>query len=244
MTDAASPFLPASGTESAAWLVESLSKAGFAESVASLVPGGYAAYARIFHPAYRLHAGVRRPVRWTALAAQSGRVAHPLMQFDNIVAPNSGGKESTGLEFPDEGSLPTELAIPLTEVLESYTGSAPVYYAVWVGFGCLDRVVRSSATFDIPGRRMYLMNAPLEAMKSSLCAKATNVSTVFHQSANLVWSANRAWCLASEIDLNSSYLGGSRELIRSVLNQPDLEVLNVTAEDEITALSDRINPRP
>ena len=49
----------------------------FGPAVGSLVPRGYAAYARILHPMYdEAHA----PVTWAAVAAETGRVVHPTAQ--------------------------------------------------------------------------------------------------------------------------------------------------------------------
>src|ERR1019366_4600491 len=68
---------------------------GFAESVLSLVPAGFEAYARIFHPAARAEAPTR--VRWQEVATANGRVAHPAMQWPSIVKTHG---------FADGGSQP------------------------------------------------------------------------------------------------------------------------------------------
>ena len=60
----------------ARWVEESLSNFG---TLRALMPNGFAAYARIFHPAY-LTRDEERPVRWSTVASWTGRTVHPLMQ--------------------------------------------------------------------------------------------------------------------------------------------------------------------
>ena len=64
----------------ARWVEESLSNFG---TLRALMPNGFAAYARIFHPAY-LNKDEERPVRWSTVASWTGRTVHPLMQFERI----------------------------------------------------------------------------------------------------------------------------------------------------------------
>ncbi len=64
----------------ARWVGESLSNFG---TLRSLLPDGFAAYARVFHPAY-LNKDEERPVRWSAVASWTGRTVHPLMQFERV----------------------------------------------------------------------------------------------------------------------------------------------------------------
>src|SRR3954467_14963412 len=63
----------------AAWFADRLHP--FAQDVGSIMPGGYASYARVFHPAYR---AFDEPVRWREIAEANGRRAHSEMQFGNI----------------------------------------------------------------------------------------------------------------------------------------------------------------
>ena len=62
------------------WVEEGLS--GFAR-LHALLPPGFPAYARVFHPAY-LDDSEEQPVRWSTVASWSGRTVHPLMQFERI----------------------------------------------------------------------------------------------------------------------------------------------------------------
>jgi hypothetical protein len=58
---------------------------------------------------------------------------------------------------------------------------------------------------------------------------------------NLWWPDDRSWCVASEIDLPHTYVGGSTKLIEQILAHPLLEALPATLHQGITADSDSVN---
>jgi len=66
----------------ASWVIAG--RRGFAESVLSLVPEGFEAYARIFHPAWNYEP--EAPVRWRDIARANGRTAHRMMQWPSITS--------------------------------------------------------------------------------------------------------------------------------------------------------------
>ena len=67
----------------AQWVEQSLSD--FAK-VRSLLPKGFSAYARVFHPAH-LDNAREQPVPWSTVASWTGRTVHPLMQFERVAEP-------------------------------------------------------------------------------------------------------------------------------------------------------------
>jgi len=66
----------------------------------------------------------------------------------------------------------------------------------------------------------------------------------WNQSASLWWPEDRAWFVATEIDLNSTYVGGSTSTIEALLASPGLEAFPVTPNDPTDWTSDSINPAP
>ena len=50
-----------------------------------------------------------------------------------------------------------------------------------------------------------------------------------HQSANLWWPADRAWCVATEIDFAWTYVGGTRAVVDALLADPRLDAVETTA---------------
>jgi hypothetical protein len=218
---------------------------GFATSVVSIVPAEFPAYARIYHPARRTINGIRTPVRWFEVAKANHRVAHPRMQWPSItssypVNQNQASPASPYISFenPSEGSLPLEVARPLWQVLASYTTTAVTcWFAVWEGFGCLRAVVRSSPSFTIPERRLHLLQASIEAIEASFCEPLH-----YHQSANLWWPDDQAWCVSTEIDFMTTYIAGTDEAIAALMAHADLEIDVVEPLDGVTWASDTINP--
>jgi hypothetical protein len=64
------------------------------------------------------------------------------------------------------------------------------------------------------------------------------------QSANLWWPADRAWCVVTDIDLMSTYVGGSAACIAELLGTPGLESVPAAPEDPVTVDGDTVNPLP
>jgi hypothetical protein len=149
---------PAPDPRPAEWLVAGLR--GFAQSVLSLVPGGFASYVRVFHPAYArvTEASMPRlvPLRWAEIAASNGTRAHPGMQLGNLTRSHASvetGQEGVFDGPPEVGSLPRKQAEALAPVLARHTSMPErCWFAVWEGFG------------DVPGDvRQRLPSARLTA---------------------------------------------------------------------------------
>jgi hypothetical protein len=66
----------------------------------------------------------------------------------------------------------------------------------------------------------------------------------WREAPSLIWPADRAWFVASEVDFDSTVIGGSRSLVDALLETPDLEVFEVTPQTKLTAFSDKRNPLP
>lgn len=184
-------------------------------------------------------------MRWSEVAEASGRVAHRQMQWAGIAGnekPLSGyiclGSDAIPIEPPDEGTLPLEIAEPLASLLARYTKTPEMcQFAVWDGFNCSGTSLEEAASIAVAAldRRWYLFRGPLSALEHSFCES-------FHQSANMVWPEDRAWCVATEIDLMMTYVGGKRGLIEAILAAPDLEADEAHLEDSVLYDSDTVNP--
>src|SRR4051794_5860870 len=137
------PFEVAEGVElvvdvsPASWVPEGLLPhiRSMGVRVGEVVPTGFEAYVRIFHPAHG-EPGMR-PVRWSELAERYGRTVHPEMQLEHIVGDPEIHRVS-GLEYPGEGRLPRPEADVLVDVLEPFTSTpGRCWMAIWEGFGSL-----------------------------------------------------------------------------------------------------------
>ena len=60
----------------------------------------------------------------------------------------------------------------------------------------------------------------------------------WQQTPNLWWPDDRTWCVASDIDLASTYVGGPRPLLDRLLNDARFEALAVQPTDVLAAAAD------
>ncbi len=65
------------------------------------------------------------------------------------------------------------------------------------------------------------------------------VSVVPDGSPNLFWPQDHAWCVASEIDLYCTIVGGPQALADALVANPALEAWRVEPEDPVTSDGDR-----
>lgn len=140
-----------------------------------------------------------------------------------------------------EGCLPLEHTAVLATILNHATSSPDLcYYAVWEGFG-EPMIVRLLEPGEIPrppekprrrrfhepqlilpGREYRVFSGPLDAATTSM-----SPSEFSYQSPNLWWPADHAWCVASEIDLDETFVGASRNCIDRILADPRLRATEV-----------------
>lgn len=138
---------------------------------------------------------------------------------------------------PREGSLEPDLARVLRSVLVRATADAgPCWFGVWEGFGWLTEAQRAAPLLEAPGRSWYLYRAPLDHLERPFW------DGFEHQPANLAWPEDRSWCLATEIDAEVTYLGGNKELIAAVLEEPGLEAVSARLDERLARLSDVLTP--
>ena len=237
-------------TSPARWIEDALAGTPWA-TVRSLVPVGFEAYARVLHPAHRRGGDQRypswTPVRWSELAAKNGGVMHRLVQFDRIggigtrydTRPASRLGDTSGeIGPPLIGSLPFELIAPLVSVLGASTATADTcWFCVWHGYGWLPMLEGHEGlpTVKTPGREYFVLRGAVGAV--GLFRR-----TMFLDGGpNIWWPDDRAWCVATEVDLDSTYVGGSAECIARLLAHPDLEAFPAQPDDDVSAASDTLN---
>jgi hypothetical protein len=232
--------VPASA-DGARWVSEGI--IGFAESVLSLVPGGFEAYARIFHPAVpggffeNLRPG-QIPITWGEVAALTGTTAHRAMQWPSLIGTYRSENSFPDVE-PGTGSLPLPVAEVLVEILKVHTNASQhCCFASWEGYGALSDFIRTGPKFELPNRRYHLLSGPIESLLESV------KDPPIYWSSNLWWPEDQAWCVATEVDLQSTYIGCDRSCIIRLLEDDRLEVYEVEPSDGVTWSEDNVNPGP
>jgi hypothetical protein len=259
---------PARDCEPANWIAQSLH--GFAQDVGSIVPPVFPVFLRVFHPASM--AG--RPIPWGEVARANGRTAHPEMQFHALlpmpsdIAPDAyDARSASAVNPPRAGSLDEDIIIRLLPVLREHTQTPErCWFAFWNGWGTpvplasppglLTRLFkgaprrkrsethhprRSAPGFSIPGRELLLFEGTIDdAHESYYQPYGLN----HFQSAYYWWPDDRKWCVASEIDLMSTYIGTEEDCAAAILQTSGIEAMHADVGDLITAAGDTVNPNP
>jgi hypothetical protein len=95
------------------------------------------------------------------------------------------------------------------------------------------------ARVELPGRKYVLFGGPLDAALEVGYWPTPN--WFLPQSPNIFWPHDVSWCVATEIDLFCTYVGGSRALIDELLADERLEVWEAHLDDPVAYDSDLLN---
>jgi hypothetical protein len=208
----------------AAWIAGRLSP--FDSGVAtSVVPAGFPAYARLLHPLNPAVSG-QQPARWANVAAWSGVELAPGVDFPDVALPEHepSGAEPWPGQVPQVGTLhPADLEA-LIAVLSRHTSTPDrCWFCMWDGWG--STAFAAGPRVQLPGRDYVLFSGSLAAVPSLANAQQDH-------SPNLWWPQDRAWCVATEIDLAWTYVGGSVALINDALATRRLEAQPASPEED------------
>jgi hypothetical protein len=222
--------------------ISSARRRGEPGTVASIVPAVFESYVRILHPAVRYAGDDDIEVSWAEVAAHNGTVAHPLMQWPAITGSwdyvSVASQSPVWDDAPSVGHLPVAVAGRLSLVLGRHTGTPQAcVFGRWHGFGY------DLPSPDVPPRLLLRGGHDVVLVRGTVADAGRNLAPEPNeQSANLWWPADRAWCVATDIDLMSSYVGGSAACIDELLATPGLEVTRAGPDDRVAI--DPINPLP
>ncbi|MEU8679271.1 hypothetical protein [Streptomyces sp. NPDC048560] len=213
----------------ARWLTERAPGRGRFGTVAGVAAPGFASYARVLHPASL----DERPVRWAAVAAAYGRELAPGTRWHEVIGMDEDYNNASeyglpGLwdEHPGEGPTPPAVAEALIPVLARHTTTPErCWFGLWHGYGRWE--FGHVPTFETPGREEVLLAGALSDAISPVSLDE------FAELPDLWWPQDRAWCLGGDVDLTSTYIGGSHELIAELLALPDPETLAVAEGDRV-----------
>ncbi len=228
MADRPAPLLPWTRDVSpATWLPARLGPWG--RNVGSVVPSGYEAYGRLFHPLDGRSSD--EPKRWSDLARRNGRIVHPEMQLHALSGPDPSPDASWG-------SLPLPERRVLVEALRPHTATPDrCWFCVWDGWGQIDDEGVTERV-ELPARTYLLSAGPIEGALAP-----TNLHGI-DQSPNLWWPEDRAWFVCTEVDYAWTYVAGSGRAIADLLADPRLEVLAAQLTDSPFHDGDRRNGAP
>lgn len=252
---------PAADTQPAEWAVQGVRE--FGEGVGSLVPAVFESYARVFHPA-----GLGdQEVRWEDVARANARVMHPAAEWGSLTGSwEIDGQPGLWDGEPSLGRVPSGVGKRLAETLARRTATPDrCWFGVWEGWGTgglsmgfkvgtpeqdrrraweraeaeiaewrelLDRAPK----FPMPQRKMHLIEGPLSAVSEFF--------EFFRQPPSLWWPDDRTWCVATDIDLMTTYVGGNSDTIQALLADEQIEALPVPVDQRVDWEADTVNPLP
>lgn len=208
------------------------------------IPAGFAAYARLLHPIGSADPGGESAdqVRWAQIARWSGVALGTRTQFWQLALPErlpaaampgSGAPASDVLGAADANTLAALLRVRTTTPDQCWFG-------IWDGYGWegpnaaftridepvelpvqlsdpVPEAVRAGPRARLPGRDYLLYEGPVEAGLAFWPEQ--------REVADLWWPEDRAWFVYGDVDLNSTYVAGSTELIEELLASPELEAV-------------------
>ena len=154
------------------------------------------------------------------------------MQWKNIYDP---GKLLYTVFDPIVGSIPYQVSHPLRRLLYS-TDEDRCFFGFWQGYGSNYRsYVPPTLSIDTGAQREYDLYIGLVTMLDMPFLQYGS------ETASVIWAYDRSWWLTNDIDLDTTYIGGSKQLVDSFLKCDELEVWEVDPAHDITELADRLN---
>ena len=191
-----------------------------------------------------------RAVTWHEVAGATGAVAHPGMQWTAICGVDDATRdEERSLPWeraPHRDSLPRRTVDVLTQILARFTDTADrCWCAVWEGYAdmiglkydaSLPRVVAG-------GRTLIVGHGPVRAVPQASFNDGFGAGSDIegYRDPSLWWPQDHAWCVSTDVDMDSTLIGASSDCAARLLGDSHLEALPARADQLITFASDTIN---
>jgi hypothetical protein len=168
----------------------------------------------------------------------TGKTMHPLVQFPKIAGTADHYQDPEWGQTPLEGALPQEVEGPLLALLPRFTTTpSKCWFCIWYGWGDTDELEgydeHAYSHIKSPGREYLLLSGAIEML--------TRIAQGHHHGPSMWWPDDRAWFVATEIDLDCTYVGGSAACIARILDDDELEAFPASLEDRVDFGSDTIN---
>ena len=264
-------FVPCHDLSPADWIRPRLLPwgSGMGTPVTSVVPVGFDAYVRVFHPAG--NGPLNDAVSWQEVADWSGGRFHALAQFEKMSIPVSPVPGPPPFDrAPFQGDLVPAICRVLVRELAKLTATpSNCYFAIWEGWGELagSRTWLVSSTggdpvlvapeadlaefqlqvgtlprFEHPGRNYLLGRGPIGVV-CDLDSQPLGSDSwpTLDLTPQIWWPEDRAWVVATEIDFDSTIIATTNAGAETLLNCEALEALLVPSDGRLDVGGDVIN---
>jgi hypothetical protein len=198
--------------------------------VGELLPAGYAAYLRLFHPfgpwgidPYLADESDRRS--WKSLAAEAGAQFGPELTWrtlEPVIRLIEGGGRRYAVA---EGNLDPVVRRRLFSVLAAFTAPQPTYF--YYGLSSV-----------VTGNGEVLLRAPLDAIEEVVAAVREGEIDAAVETPELVWPEDRSWVVCTDYDLVSTYIASNRMLASALISDERLEVVEVSRQTRVDDRAD------
>lgn len=108
----------------------------------------------------------------------------------------------------------------------------------------IDPAVLAGPRLELPAREHFLLAGSLDDVAALAAGTATADVSPFRpgsRTPSLLWPDDRTWCVATEVDFDSTLVGGTRDLVDAVLADPVLEAVAVGPDDSLGDDDDPVN---
>lgn len=193
---------------------------------------------------------------------------HPLAQWELICPPVDADAGPAPFVRPSmEGALPPAQFRQLCHLLAAHTTTADrCFVALWEGYSSVGApLVARTTTGDRSSVADWRVSAPVgrQAFWAAGTALRLEERTFIvaespveaaasiggpelwgrfrDEPPTLMWPEDHAWFVACDPDLDSTYVGGTVDLIMAILAAPDLEAWPAQPDDDVSLGSDEIN---
>ena len=191
--------------------------------------------------------------------AVAGWIAPRLRPFNEHVGGSvvpTGFEAYARIDHEREGVLPAHIADTIVSVLARHTTTPDAcWMALWAGYGYVDidsrgrswQVMFASGTeTDPPPPSVFPWPIPPQRSRTAPRVHLPQRDYVLYRGSlpqvtgwmdgpNLWWPEDRAWCVASEIDLRWTYIGGTNALVEDLTADRNLGCRLASTYESIAA---------
>ena len=181
---------------------------------------------------------------------------HPGAQW-HVISNDETGSPFDGRGYPGDplvGQLQPHVLEVLTSILQRHTTTPErCWFGVWDGWGWMHpgahaklltpgqtaddtsltaaewQLDLSGPKFSLPGRNYHLFTGPIAAALGT--GGWVTPQWFDPQSPSLFWPEDHTWCVATEIDHDSTLIGGTPSLIATITSSPLLEAMSIPFDE-------------
>lgn len=217
------------------------------------VPTGFEAYCRILH---RTISGREdRPgQRWADIARHTGAMIDPGVQWHRLI----GVHESKGTSAiyadwnghsPRHGQMSAPEFSALVGILGRHTAeSGEAFIGFWEGyFGTSNHEPDRPTAIELEAPRFSIGTRTFIGLQCDFRAYAGLVQGSHSEGdyhPNVMWPSDRSWFVSSEIDFDSTIVGGTKIVVQEILNNDILEALPTDPDLDLSVSGDSVNSVP